>query len=483
MSYGYTSEGLQVPAYAELLAKFYEHLETTLGITIDKEVDGGFGELAEITAYFYLENWEFLEVFHQQFKNPEGEFLDIKAAFAGLSRNDPTKSQADIVFFGAEATAIPIGTLLSSIQTLYVFETTSAFAIEQSRCGEILFTIEAPFVGRVYTFTIDSEVVYSLTAASEGVSEIRNALMAAVSSSSTELIVAAVGTDQVVIKSTQADYPFSPEVNTSFTIDEFGTFNTVLATLTGNLEAPTDYITAIDTPVSGLDRVYNPLPAQRGKGEETDYELKLRTNNQRRVVGGGSTLAIQSKIIENVAGVSWCKVFENTLKVTSPEGLPATSIAVVLEGGDNTEIAEAIDTYRAGGIEAWGNINVIVADSEGISATVGFSRPTPKYAWIKVSITAKNYEEAFPLDGLDAIKENLYNFAKVDFDIGDDFIPQKLFAPIYQVPGIKEVTIEIGATDTLTPPVVYVTSTITILPTEYLTFEKSSLRILVIDAS
>ena len=62
--YGYTKYGFRSPDYDALLARFYRHLESTLGIEIDREEDGPFGQLGEIATSFYLENWDFLQVFY-----------------------------------------------------------------------------------------------------------------------------------------------------------------------------------------------------------------------------------------------------------------------------------------------------------------------------------------------------------------------------------------------------------------------------------
>ncbi|MDR1902868.1 MAG: hypothetical protein LBQ88_11375, partial [Treponema sp.] len=103
------------------------------------------------------------------------------------------------------------------------------------------------------------------------------------------------------------------------------------------------------------------------------------------------------------------------------------------------------------GVQAFGNTIVVVTDSEGFDHEIGFSRPEPKYIWLKIAYS-KNAEEEFPANGVELIKDNIDNWGVTNQGVGIDFIYQKLNRPVYDVPGIGFADIKVAATNNLTPP-------------------------------
>jgi hypothetical protein len=117
-----------------------------------------------------------------------------------------------------------------------------------------------------------------------------------------------------------------------------------------------------------------------------------------------------------------------------------------VEGGDEQEIAAKIWQKMGSGIQPYGNIQKTVLDSTGKAQTIGFSRPTPRYLWVKITYT-KYTEELFPLDGEEAMRDAILSFASAEFTKGKDVIRQRFSGPVYTVPGIEDVTILVAVTD------------------------------------
>jgi hypothetical protein len=79
------------------------------------------------------------------------------------------------------------------------------------------------------------------------------------------------------------------------------------------------------------------------------------------------------------------------------------------------------------------------------------------------------------MDVIAAIQENITNWGQTAINVGVDFIYQKLFRPVYNVPGIGYADIKVAVTDDLTTPLedAYVSDNITIEEVEIAVIDKS----------
>jgi hypothetical protein len=74
-----------------------------------------------------------------------------------------------------------------------------------------------------------------------------------------------------------------------------------------------------------------------------------------------------------------------------------------------------------------------------------------KYIWIKIG-WLPNTEEDLPLNVADAIQTSIMDWSASKINVGADLNYQKLFRPIYDIPGIGFVEIAVAVTDDLIPP-------------------------------
>lgn len=154
----------------------------------------------------------------------------------------------------------------------------------------------------------------------------------------------------------------------------------------GPVTANPGQINKIMTPTYGWTSVTNAVAASIGSNVESDAELRSRqavsTAQPSKTVLEGLKGAIAA-----VTGVTRFLVYENDTNVTDSKGLPAHSITSVVEGGDDSEIANAIFSKKSPGAYTNGTKAVSVADSYGTPATIRFYRPT--YVDIDVVINVK----------------------------------------------------------------------------------------------
>jgi hypothetical protein len=180
---------------------------------------------------------------------------------------------------------------------------------------------------------------------------------------------------------------------------------------------------------------------------ETDDEFRVRRLRNIGSIGAGTEESIRSAIINDLSGISGCSVVSNRSDVIDSDGRPPHSFEVVVSGGDENEIANKIWEKQPAGILSFGLINIIVQDSQGINQLIRFSRPVSKYIWVKIKRDLYA-EEIYPVDGDAQIKQAIVDWSLNvnNIDVGVDVIRQRLSIPVYTIPGVGDIEIEIDAT-------------------------------------
>lgn len=155
---------------------------------------------------------------------------------------------------------------------------------------------------------------------------------------------------------------------------------------TGALAAVTQTLSSIATPVAGWTAISNPVDATLGQARETDAELRVRREAELTAQGNATVDAIRADVLR-VDGVTSCKVFENTTMAVNADGLPAKSIEVLVEGGTDAAVGQAVWDSKPAGIETYGGTTQVVTDASGAVQNVDFTRPTSVDIWVDVAIT------------------------------------------------------------------------------------------------
>ena len=143
----------------------------------------------------------------------------------------------------------------------------------------------------------------------------------------------------------------------------------------GEITAQAGQISKIATPTRGWQTVTNAAAATVGAATETDSALRQR---QAYSVALPSSTILEGTLgaVLSVEGVSKATIYENDTNSTDANGIPAHSISVVAQGGDATEIATAIWLKKTPGCGTYGTTSEVITDSNGITTTINFYRPT-----------------------------------------------------------------------------------------------------------
>lgn len=199
---------------------------------------------------------------------------------------------------------------------------------------------------------------------------------------------------------------------------------TATAQNVGAVGAAPGTITSIATPTLGWQGITNVSAATVGAPVESDAALRRRqalsTALPSRSILDGMVGAVASLI-----GVSRAKAYENDSNATDGDGLPAHSIALIVEGGDAQAIGEAMARTKTPGTTTYGTTPITTLDAYGITNIINFFRPTNATIAVEVTITAlPGYASSYA----DAIKAAV-SATVLALGIGEDLYVTRLYGP------------------------------------------------------
>lgn len=164
----------------------------------------------------------------------------------------------------------------------------------------------------------------------------------------------------------------------------------------GSIEADTGEIDTIVDGILGWESVTNSAAATPGKTQQSD----VSTRRQRKIELGGNAnnnaLAIITSVsnVDNVNSLIYRENFSNDPMTIDDITLQPNSNYICVDGGLDSEIAEAYYNSRSGGSGFNGGVEVTVVDpNSNQSIPVKFDRPTdkPKMARVTIKSTAGSY--------------------------------------------------------------------------------------------
>lgn len=238
---------------------------------------------------------------------------------------------------------------------------------------------------------------------------------------------------------------------TSATIGNSGTVQVTANCQTkGANEPAANTIIAIQSPIFGWNGATNISTVSVGSDADTDSELHIKQERATSATSYRQVDAIYSGVI-NVDGVTFARIYVNPTSSTDDRGIPAKTIAPVVVGGTNEDIANVI-RLKADALAAFtGNTSVTYTGQFGDTQTISFTRPTEKDIYIDIDISFTD-TNLWPEDGYDKIKQAIVEYAQYNqegtagFPPGEDVIISRLYTPINTVLGFKINSVLIGFT-------------------------------------
>lgn len=204
------------------------------------------------------------------------------------------------------------------------------------------------------------------------------------------------------------------------------------ATVTGPVFAAAGSLTTIETPVTGWNSSTNALDATLGTDLETDSALRIRRQATLQASGSANAQAIRADVLE-VPGVTQAAVFENPTDITDGAGVPPHAFEVVVQGGADLDIANAIWGSKPIGIATYGSVTQPIIDYTGTSQNVKFSRPTDVPIYVDVSISVDG-----TYLGDTSVKSAIAAYIS-QFLLGQDVIVSQLYPVLLAVQGVTDI--------------------------------------------
>lgn len=421
---GLTSTGFVAKTLAECKAEIEQELRDAFGASIDLSPTEPWGQFAGIMAEREAELWDLAQAVHVAFDPSAaiGVSLDAVSALTGTVREPATFSEVTGTATGTPGTPLTAGRVASVSGTGTRFASTADATI-------VAVTAWSAYTAVLGDRRTNGGNVYQCSTAGTSVT----------GPSGTGTGIADGGT-------ARWDYlgAGTGAVDVEFQAEEEGPKVATARTLT-----------VIESAVGGWQNVINVLDAALGVEDETDTALRSRREDEVRAIGTSPVEAIRSNLllVEDVSSVT---VFENITSVTDADGLPPKSVEALVLGGDADDIRQAIFDNKAGGIEPHGSTSGTVTDSQGVSHTVKFTRPTEVDIWVTANVTVN--AELFPSDGSTRVRDAILAFANAQKP-GKDVVASSLEAQCFSVAGMLDAECLIR---TSSPPIARTTIAMTL---------------------
>ncbi len=428
--YGLTREGFKRKRLPEIQASINRRVADKLGVDIQTGSNSVFGQLHGVYAYELADLWELAQnVYNAMYPTTAtGVSLSNAAALAGITLIEAEKSSLIATCYGDDGTSIPYGAQISAgnAQATVWQNTESDAYIDAGKASYISMGIPTDVTtGTAYTLTIDG-VQKTYTAKNR---DDKTAVLVGLSSQFKFTDKTFTVSNEVMTLSMNNQAKTFTAAATGISINLIGSPVNFQCLTAGAINPAIGTITQIVTTYPGWNSVSNNIATNVGRDAESDISLRQRWSASLYGRASAMTDAIAASIYNNVDGVTTCLVYENTSDTRDNEGRPPHSIEVVVEGGQENDIAQEIWNHKAGGIDTFGTVSGIATDSQGVQHTMNFNRAERVKVWMKI-IVGENPDEVFPPAALNDIADAVLAKGQTQ-NIGQDVVLQRYFSTIF----------------------------------------------------
>lgn len=425
VKYGLSPEGFKRKRLPEIIDSLVQRTNDRLGISIQTGANSIFGQLYGIIGYELADIWEQTEnVYYAMYPNTAtGTSLTNSASLTAIQ---PITAEASVILCnckGLPNTVIAANSQIQQKDTNVVYTSGEENVyISPEKALEAELKIDTVSIGTTYTIQIDNYKYNYTAVVGDNATAVFNNLSGQIQGFS-KGIKNGIFTIKSIDETTFSIQASQISVEAIVTPIEF----TCLTA--GKMEIPVNTVTNIVTPINGWESVTNTKILSTGRNDETDAELRQRWSLSVYQKASNMLEAIQANVFRRITGVVACVAYENNTDIVDIYGRLPHSIEVIVDGGDEQDIAEMIFRYTCGGIDFNGAISKEVTDVANVKHIVKFNRPTEIKIWLKFNIT-KNVEESWDSNGIAKIKQLIVDLGN-KHTIGQDVILQKFIALIY----------------------------------------------------
>ena len=445
--YGLTPKGPNIKRLDTIIDEMHDDLSAKWGVNTRQNPQSFINHQLTNIADIVAELWEFGEaIYYSKYPSTaEGSSLDNAVQYGGVTRESAAKSYYPIHCTGTDGTKLAAGTMISSKTNPTTYLTLAdEKEITRSSFNKAVIKVVAATVGTTYTVIVDNNP-YACSASVADEVEILRSLKTAIEKSNDFTVTLDEDNALLAIESIVIDTSHTLVLSENLTTDTVTSILTFATMQTGDILVPEGVITGIVKADAGLLSVVNLCGYVPGNGEETD--TKLRQSYADKIFNRSSMMleSIRSAILNNVQGVVSVAPYENATNETDAQGRPPHSIEIVVDGGDNTQIAQQILANKAGGIATFGSTVVTLPGVYDEDIPIRFNRPEMIYVWLQLRVSIKK-NETLPANYVELLKTAvLDNIGSLN--AGEDVVPQEFMSDLYKAcAGISYIDIKIHTT-------------------------------------
>lgn len=381
--YGVTEKGFVLKRMDTILEEVHEELTAGYGVDtrllrpsfLDVLVTTFCGQIADL--------WETAQDSYYA-KYPAmaaGINLDNAVQYGGIRRKAAQRTCYPLHCTGRDGTFVREGVIVATDTNPEVRLTSSEFQITRNSCNAASIRVAVAQEG-VYTISVNG-VQYSYSSQNSLAEDILAGLKASITD---ETYVLRIQENCLVLEDTWKTRSNTLVLSENLTTDQVTTIANFYTEDYGKVVLPYGIIRKMINNISGFESVTNLLEPVYGRLQETDVELRQAYIAKSALRSNTMVDSIVSELLNNVANIESASGYENDTDATDARGLPPHSIEIIVEGGDEQEIASAILMRKAGGIWTHGSIKVSVPTDYGDAVDIRFNRPERIYAWLKVQL-------------------------------------------------------------------------------------------------
>ena len=473
-SYGVTPAGFVRPRLPEIKQEILADLATEWGQPIHAGPGSVLGQLTAIYAERLAALWEIAEsVYFAMYPNSaEDVHLDNAVAFSGVRRLAAGKTTVFITFYGRKDILVLAGTRVGNVIDASEYTTSAAGAISLSNA---VYLELQPVVqsGANYSVTIDGTTYTHQGGLNSTAAEILEGLQAHLLGYNQE-----IKDGKLCINKDNHGSGWVVSLSTNLLPTTIGSPIQAKCTVDGAMDPAKGSLSNLITLISGVDRVSNMVDATVGRSMELTNDLRLRYTASVALPGSAMVDSIRAHLLQDVPGVTVAKVYENDTDTVDADGRQPHSLEIIVQGGEAYAIGKCIWTVKAGGISTIGSIETTVADSQGGSHIVRFSRPTMKKIWLK-AVLYRDMDDELAGDTPTQVRSILLTEGS-KLAVGQNVALQRLLGPVFtKTVGIGQIDLTAAIGDVAPDPDAYSAANIVIGIRELAAFDLDRIEVTV----
>lgn len=380
--YGVTDKGFVIKRLDTIMEEIHTDLTEAFGFDTRLTKPSFLDTLITTFSYQISDLWETAQdsYYAKYPATATGVNLDNSVQYGGIRRAANKHTSYPLHCTGDDGTFVREEAIVATNTNPEIrLQNAEEFEITRDAFNRVSIKVASAEIG-VYTITINGNQ-YSYSSA-DGVEEDIIAGLAAAITDPGYTVTAADNTITIVDKTISRS-------NVLILSDNLTTSSvTVIATFLtedyGKITLPYGIVTKMVNNITGFTAVTNLLEPTYGRKQESDIELRQSYIAKSALRSNTMIESIVGELLNNVENIESASGYENDTDDTDERGLPPHSIEIIVEGGDNNEIAAAILRRKAGGIQTYGSVEVGVPGNYGDTIPIRFNRPDYLYTWLKV---------------------------------------------------------------------------------------------------